>query len=79
MLRAVENLVAYANRGYETKKEGNHSMIQTETNIKYYYYQTCICNVNKVTGKVIYSNGGWATSSTTRAINSYKQVYGAGE
>jgi len=56
----------------ECNKLGNHKREITEDNrILYYYHQTVICEVNHNTKNVIITDGGWKTSSTTRAINSY--------
>lgn len=75
MLRAVEDLISMANKGKKSAKRGNHRMEQTDNKIQYYYYWTCICEVDKATNKATYDNGGFSTSSTTRAINSYREYY----
>ena len=76
MLKSVENLIVAAERGVKAKTLGNHSMEQDEKEIRYYYYWTAVCTVNKYTGKATYNDGGYKTSSTTRTINSYKEEYG---
>lgn len=55
------------------KKVGNHWSQKTEMIEKYYYHNTCICKINHIEKVVTYDNGGFFTSSTTRAINSYKR------
>lgn len=74
MLRAIEDLISMANKGNKSAKRGNHSMEQTADKIKYYYYWTCICEVDKTTNKVKY-DASYGSSSTTRAVNSYRQYY----
>ena len=74
MLKAVENLIHDANKGRKSAKYGNHHMEQTDKTIKYYYYWTCICEVDKTTNNVKY-DASYGTSSTTRAVNSYRQYY----
>ena len=57
----------------ECKKLGSHRKEVTDFGQvhKYYYYATCICEVNHATREIIIDNGGYKTTSTTRAINSY--------
>lgn len=73
-MRTLEKLVRENN-----KKMGNHKVatITSEgiTWTKYYYYQTVICLVNETNKEVVLSNGGWGTSSTTRAINWYRKYF----
>lgn len=76
MLKAVENLIYAANTGKKSARQGNHSMEQVEKYIFYYYHNNCVCKVNKTTGKAVFDTCGWdGYSSTTRTINSYKEVY----
>ena len=75
MLKSVEQLVKSANNGVKAKKLGNHRMEQDDKAIRYFYYWTCVCEVDKTTGKVTIDNKGWHTSSTTRAVNSYREYY----
>ena len=74
MLKAVEKLIRDANNGKKSAKYGNHRMEQTADKIKYYYYWTCICEADKHTNKVKY-DASYDSSSTTRAVNSYRQYY----
>ena len=76
MLKSVEHLIEAANHGVKAKTLGNHSMEHDDKAIYYRYYWTVVCQVDKVTGKATYNNGGYNTSSTTRTINSYKEEYG---
>ena len=72
MLKTVEKLI-YGDCG---RKIGNHSKIALEGNIVgYKYHNTVICKVIPCDKKIIIDDGGWNTSSTTRAINSYKEYY----
>ena len=68
----------------EAKKLGNHYR-ETESMligpplglckiIAFYYHETPICKVNQRNRTFFTTNGGWNTSSTTRAINSYRQL-----
>ena len=75
MLKAVENLIYAANTGRKSAKQGNHRMERaSDGRIWYYYHSTAICTVKDGVAK--YDNGGWNTSSTNRAINSYRAYYG---
>lgn len=53
------------------KRVGNHSVRFTTTSRKFLYHWTTICEINYDKKAVIIDNGGFGTSSTTRAINSY--------
>lgn len=76
MLKAVENLIHDANKGKKSAKYGNHRMEQTEKYIFYYYHNNCVCKVNKSTGKAVFDTCGYdGYSSTTRTLNSYKEIY----
>ena len=69
-MKAVYNLVhTRANR----KTLGNHRMERTTTGRNFIYHWTTICTVNDVDRTYHTDNGGWGTSSTTRAINAYKR------
>lgn len=74
MLKAVENLIYAANIGRKSARQGNHWMQVENGVIRYYYHNTAICTIKD--GRAVYNNGGWGTTSTTRAINSYKSYYG---
>lgn len=69
MLKAIEKLL----NGTATKV-GNHHAVRTETAVYYYYHNTAVC-VATYSGEVKFDNGGWGTSSTTRAINDYKKHF----
>lgn len=72
MLKSVEKLI----RGNVGKKIGNHSKVALEGNIVgYKYHDTVICKVIPIDKKIIIDDGGWKTSSTTRAINSYLENF----
>jgi len=51
MLKSVEKLIRDAKYGKKSAKYGNHSMEQTADKIQYFYYWTCICEVDKTTNK----------------------------
>lgn len=53
------------------KRCGNHSVRFTSTSRKFLYHWTVICEINYRTKSIIIDNGGFATPSTTRAINAY--------
>ena len=57
------------------KTLGNHRMERTETGRNFIYHWTTICTVNDVDRTYHTDNGGWGTSSTTRAINAYKREF----
>ena len=76
MLKSVEKLVQAARYGKKKATYGNHSMEQVEKYIFYYYHNNCVCKVDKTTGKAVFDTCGYdGYSSTTRTINSYKEVY----
>lgn len=71
-MTTVYNLVhTNANR----KTLGNHRMERTTTGRNFIYHWTTICAVNDVDRTYHTDNGGWGTSSTTRAINAYKREF----
>lgn len=58
------------------KKLGNHRVeIQSNGEKWFYYYATAIAKVNFSNRTITINDGGWGTSSTTRAINSYLREY----
>ena len=74
MLKSVSNLIRDYKAGKKKATYGNHWMQVTENGVKFYYHATAICTVEN--GNVTYDAGQWAgSSSTTRAINSYKQYF----
>lgn len=74
MLKAVEKCIEAMAIGKDSFKTGNHRAERfSDGTIAYYYHDTAICVVSE--GKAHYDNGGWNTSSTNRAINSYRQYY----
>lgn len=60
-------------KSYENKRIGNHRIEITAKEEKYYYHNTCICNIDHSVYTITFDNGGFLTSSTTRAINCYKR------
>lgn len=74
-MKSVDKLILAAENGMKSAREGNHSMKQDDTNIYYTYHDTIICTYNKREKVAYYNNGGYETSSTTRAINAYKKYY----
>jgi len=73
MLRSVEHLL----ENHSDKTIGNHMSVHLNTSniVKYFYFSTAICVVNHNKRQYYTDNGGWNTSSTNRAIHSYKQNF----
>ena len=69
MLKSVENLIKGATN------QGNHTKEINGNITKYMYHGNTICKVNTIERTVHYDFCGWHTTSTTRAINSYKQAF----
>ena len=70
MLKAVEKLI-----NNEARVVGNHSREDWLKTIKFYYHSTAIATVDTLNRTITIDDGGWGTSSTTRAINSYLSHY----
>ena len=74
MLKAIEQLVTG-----ERTHVGNHRVEsfneRGQTINNYIYHSTIICVVNENEKTFRTSNGGWNTSSTTRAINDYRKWF----
>lgn len=71
MLKSVENLVNSTRRVC-----GNHRVKEYSDNTRVFiYHSTVICTVNDNNRTFNTDNGGWNTSSTTRAINTYKWLF----
>lgn len=74
MLRAIEQLLngertVVGNHRCETSNESGHEIE------KYYYHSTAICTVDRNIQIFTTDNGGWGTSSTSRAINDYRDFF----
>lgn len=55
---------------------GNHRVKEFSDNTRVFiYHNTVICAVDDSRRTFNTGNGGWNTSSTTRAVNSYKQAF----
>ena len=93
MLKTVEKLINFVNMPHTAvvavKRIGNHvaGVIKNGNTITIYYnyHATTICRITKTLINsqtwhtyIEYSYGGWHTTSTTRAINAYKEIYGEG-
>lgn len=76
MLKSVEKLIIDYKNGRKKATYGNHSMENDTNEVRFYYHWTAVCTVNKKTGRAVYNNGGYNTSSTTRTINSYASYFG---
>lgn len=76
MLKSVEKLINAYNAGRKKVTYGNHWMEVDEKEVNFYYHSTAVCTVNNKTGRAVYNNGGWNTSSTNRTISSYKSYFG---
>ena len=77
MLKSHEQLVnSYTNKGI-----GNHSVHVTYdatedvTKRTFHYHGNTICVVDYGRGLFYVDNAGWFTSSTTRAMNSYRHYF----
>lgn len=69
-MKTVENLI----NSERNKTLGNHHAEIISDEIRhFYYYNTVICKANDKTMEFKVDNGGYNTSSTTRAINSYRK------
>ena len=72
MLRAIEQIL----KG-ERSRVGNHRVesfnLRGQTINNYIYHSTIICAVNENTKMFMTSDGGWYTTSTKRAISSYRE------
>lgn len=70
MLKSIERLLS------GEKKVGNHRREDTTSNgkriTKFFYHATAVCTVCHANDTFCINNGGWGTSSTTRAINDYR-------
>ena len=75
-MTTVDKLVIAANEGKKHLKLGHHRMEQNDKSIKFIYWGTTICHIDKATSKTTYSTGGYDTTSTKRAINAYKKYFG---
>ena len=77
MLKSVQALAEHALTGnLESCRIGNHFCARSESNYReFYYHDTCICIIDTEDKTVMFDNCGWNTSSTTRAINSYRQAF----
>ena len=71
MLKTVETLV-YSR---ESVKKGNHRVVVNDWDRHFFYYVTEICTVNDYNKTFKTDNGGWGTSSTSRAINDYRKHF----
>ena len=77
MLRSVQQLVEHALTGNpNTKRIGNHWCMRPRNMFyEFYYFNTCVCAADTAHLLVMFDNGGWGTSSTTRTINSYRNAF----
>lgn len=64
---AINKLIASS----VNKKIGNHRVVHKNDSVFFYYHQTAIVIINYLDKTIVLDNGGWGTSSTTRAINAY--------
>ena len=77
MLASVEKLISAYRNGKKKMKIGNHRLeVDNEGVARFYYHWTAICTVDPNKGTVVYDDGGYSGySSTTRALNSYKEFF----
>ena len=71
MLKGIEKLVG----SWGDLKWGNHRMGRKD-NLRYFYYHwTPICIANGYSNEFSIDNGGYGTSSISRAINDYRRHF----
>ena len=75
MLQAVKKLIGAAFAGTNTMTVGNHSFTKEGSLFVFMYHWSEVCIADPERRYVIYDNCGFNTSSTTRAINSYREVF----
>lgn len=77
MLASVSKLVEHVLTGNRTPKRiGNHWCERRAPNYwQFFYHETCVCAADTQYMTVMFTNGGWNTSSTTRTVNSYRDAF----
>ena len=71
MMRSHEKLV----KATRNKRIGNHQVVIKGTKRDFIYFHTVICAVDDEAKTFHCDNGGWNTSSTNRAIGSYRSYF----
>ena len=71
MMRSHEKLV----KATRNKCIGNHQVVIKGTKRDFIYFRTVICAVDDEAKTFHCDNGGWNTSSTNRAIRSYRYYF----
>ena len=71
MMRSHEKLV----KATKDMHIGNHSVVIKGTKRDFIYFYTVICAVDDEAKTFHCDNGGWNTSSTNRAIGSYRSYF----
>ena len=71
MMRSHEKLV----KATKDMHIGNHSVVIRGTKRDFIYFYTVICAVDDEAKTFHCDNGGWNTSSTNRAIGSYRSYF----
>ena len=71
MLKAQRELLI----GNVSHTIGNHSVWISGPVREYRYHGNVICHVDFQRNTIIFDNCGWNTSSTTRAINGYREHF----
>lgn len=84
MLKTAESLWSTAlyegklSRDYPYRRLGNHRVERdyayANEVYSFYYYSTIICQVDVTSHTVKFENGGYNTSSTNRAIGTYRNL-----
>lgn len=71
-MKTVKELLNYN----EDKRLGNHAVVIGNDGRSFIYFNTVICKTDEWNFTFKTSHGGYATRSTTRAINSYIKELG---
>ena len=75
LLKAVKKLISAAFAGTNTMTVGNHSFTKEGSLLVFKYHWSEVCIADPERHYVVYDNCGFNTSSTTRAINSYREAF----
>lgn len=75
MLRSIRKLVDAAFTGVNTMTVGNHSFTKDKGHFVFRYHWSEVCIADPERHYVLYDYCGFNTSSTARAINSYREAF----
>lgn len=71
MIKALKALVESTKHA----RVGNHAVMVQRGTRSFSYHGNTICIVDDVNHRIILTNAGWNTSSTSRAINEYRRYF----